>query len=234
MRLALLTLLVLTGTAAAKPAGGRPFPAPPSVEVVSGDPTVAQHVMSRSAVIARCMNGSRATFVRARITLSYGANRKVRSVGIRGGGATFARCVGRALRGLLSEQPVRGGRGRVVIAVRKGAGGPVPVPVPAPTPTPTPTPTTGDIHTCRVDDDCTIHFRLYACIPGNPVAVNKLDPAKVRATYPIEHDPCGMGGPQYDRLRESNEGRYSAACEARRCVVRDAGPRPSMLDTLHP
>lgn len=220
-RFALVTLLLLTGTAVAKPAGGRPFPAPPSVEVVSGDPTVAEHVMARADVIARCMNGSRATFARVRIKLAYGVNRKVRSVAVSGGGATFARCVGRALRGWMPGEVVRGGSGRVVIAVRKGGGGPTPVPA-------------GDIHTCRVDDDCTIHFRQHACIPGDPVAVNRLDPARVRTTYPVEHIACGMGGPQYDRLRDANENRYSAACEARRCVVRDAGPRPSMLDTLQP
>jgi hypothetical protein len=39
-----------------------------------------------------------------------------------------------------------------------------------------------------------------------------------------------MGGPRYERMRMMNEGRWSATCEARRCVVHDAGVRRGPLD----
>ncbi|MNC95922.1 hypothetical protein D3C83_131530 [compost metagenome] len=56
------------------------------------------------------------------------------------------------------------------------------------------------------------------------------DRDKLNAAFPIEHEPCGMGGPQYEQLRMRNEGRYAAACEQARCVVHDRGPQPTMFD----
>jgi hypothetical protein len=235
--LIVLGILTSAGVAAARPAvrppdptDGQPPSAPAQLEVISGDDTVAQHVISRTDAIVACLDARRATFVRARIRLSWGRDRKVRSVGVSGGGASFSRCVGKALRGLMPETTVRAGSGRVVIALRAARV----APGPAPGPQPMPAPPAGDLHTCRIDTDCTLHFRTSACIASDPVAVNKLDPAKVRATYPVRRLECGMGGPQYDELRDSNENRYSAACERARCVLRDAGPQPTRQFRLAP
>ncbi|MBZ0231507.1 MAG: hypothetical protein K8M05_04095, partial [Deltaproteobacteria bacterium] len=103
---------------------------------------------------------------------------------------------------------------------------PPPKVTPAPKPTPAPAGKAA-LQRCTVDADCTIHFQTHACIAGDPVAVNKRDMAAVRTAFPVRRIECAMGGPQYMDLMMANEGRYSAACEASRCVVRDAGPRPT-------
>lgn len=234
-----LSLLATAGVAAAKPAPirpdpdrGRPYRPPAQLEVTRGDPTVAAHVEARAGAIARCLTGRGTTFVRARVRLTWARTSKVRSIGVSGGGAAFARCVGKALRGSLPGKVARGGSGRVEFVVRAfDTIEPVPVPMPEPEPKPLPA---GDIHACRVDSDCTLHFRLSACVPGDPVAVNTLDPAKVRTTYPVRRLECAMGGPQYDELLRSTENRWAARCEQARCVVHDAGPQPTHPFRLAP
>ncbi|HUQ04334.1 MAG TPA: hypothetical protein VM261_17665 [Kofleriaceae bacterium] len=214
MRLRLLAILCLLGTAAFAPS-------PRPVEVVSGDATVAAQLEARAAQLAECKPRTRATFIRTRIKLRWNARGEVRSVSVGGpGGAAFARCVSKALRGSLVEPPARAGSGSAVVILRRAV-------VRKPDALTLPATRTPALQRCTVDADCVIHFQSSACIAGDPVAVNGTDMAAVRAAYPVRRLDCGMGGPQYDRLRMQNEGRYSAACEARQCVVRDAGPRPA-------
>ena len=82
-----------------------------------------------------------------------------------------------------------------------------------------------DIYACRVDADCTVYFRTQACFPADPigVATAKLDVA--RRLLPVRHEACGMGGPDYERRRMENEGRYAARCDQQRCAVTDRGPQ---------
>jgi hypothetical protein len=221
MRLRLLAILCLLTSAAFAPT-------PRPVEVVSGDATVAAQVEAHAAQLAECKPRTRATFIRTRIKLRWNARGEVRAVSVGGpGGAAFARCVQRALRGALVEPPARAGSGSAVVILRRAV-----VRTPATTTT-TPVITAAPaLQRCTVDADCVIHFQSSACIPGDPVAVNGKDMAAVRKAYPVRHLACGMGGPQYDRMRMQNEGRYSAACEAKQCVVRDAGPRPAFPGDL--
>ena len=132
------------------------------------------------------------------------------------------------------------GEPRISLAVRPGSytppPRPVPVPMPMPTPRPIPLPApapTSSLQSCKVSSDCTLHFQVQACAGGEPVAVSvHAHPAAVRKAYPVQNIACGMGGPQYDDLRASNENRYTAACEHSRCVAHDAGPQPTMRDRL--
>lgn len=191
-------------------------PRPGPVEVVSGHAVVAAQVEARSARLATCTPRTRATFVRTRVKLRWSARGDVRAVAVSGpGGAAFARCVSRALRGPLAAAPARAGSGSAVVIVRRAV-----VRTPAPPP-----PGKADLQRCTIDADCTIHFREHACISGDPIAVNKSDLAAARTAFPVRRLECAMGGPQYMELLMANEGRYRAACEASRCVVRDAGPR---------
>ena len=55
------------------------------------------------------------------------------------------------------------------------------------------------------------------------MATAKLDVA--RRLLPVRHEACGMGGPDYERRRMENEGRYAARCDQQRCAVTDRGPQ---------
>ncbi len=104
----------------------------------------------------------------------------------------------------------------------------MPVPLPAPiTPAPS-APTAASLQACEVDSDCRVHFRTSACFPGDPIGVNVRDPAAVRTIFPVKRQACAMGGPQYERQRMANEGRYGAVCKLDRCEVVDRGPRQTI------
>ena len=215
--LLLVVSFALGSMALAKPAAAYARK-PPAVEVVEGDPTVTDHVNAHAAELAKCTPRTRATFVRSRVTLRWNARGDVKSVAVGGpGGAAFARCVSKALRVPLDEAPARGGRGSPVVIIRRTV---VRTPVLAPAPV-----AVSPLQQCTKDDDCVVHFQSDACFPGDPVAVNKSDMTAVRAAFPVRHLDCAMGGQKYMEERMANEGRYSAACEAKQCVVRDAGPR---------
>jgi len=201
-------------------------PAPPALEIVDGDATVIALVQSRSDGLLACAR-QRATFVRARVRVAWTRKGKVRSATVSGGSAAFNRCATRLLRTGLAESIIRAGSGRASLIIRPGSYVP-------PTPKPPTPPVTGkvDIQACTVDSDCVVHFRSSGCFPGDPVGVNQLDPAQVQLTFPVKRMACGMGGPQYEQRRMADEGRYSAACEKKRCVVHDAGPRPTPLDGM--
>ena len=86
-------------------------------------------------------------------------------------------------------------------------------------------PASVDLYACQVDADCTVYFRHDGCFPGDPVGVAVARLADARRLIPVRRDACGMGGPDYERRRLANEGRYSARCERQRCAVVDRGPR---------
>ncbi|MBP8807713.1 MAG: hypothetical protein KBG48_30710 [Kofleriaceae bacterium] len=86
-------------------------------------------------------------------------------------------------------------------------------------------PASVDLYACQVDAECTVYFRHDGCFPGDPVGVAVARLADARRLIPVRRDACGMGGPDYERRRLANEGRYSARCERQRCAVVDRGPR---------
>ena len=86
-------------------------------------------------------------------------------------------------------------------------------------------PASVDVYACRVDADCTVYFRTQACFPADPIGVATAQLAAARRLMPQRHEACGMGGPDYERRRMANEGRYVARCEQQRCAVTDRGPQ---------
>jgi len=79
---------------------------------------------------------------------------------------------------------------------------------------------------CQVDTDCTIYFRTSACVPTDPIAVATAQLDRARALFPPKRIECGMGGPQYERLRRQNDGRWSTSCVAARCELREHAVDP--------
>lgn len=84
-----------------------------------------------------------------------------------------------------------------------------------------------DLYACRVASDCTIVFREQSCFPGDPVGVATARLAEARQRITIRREACGMGGPDYERRRLQNEGRWTVGCTAGRCQVVDHGIRPA-------
>ncbi|HVV85834.1 MAG TPA: hypothetical protein VHE35_22400, partial [Kofleriaceae bacterium] len=108
---------------------------------------------------------------------------------------------------------------------------PPPPPPPPVRPPPTPSTTTSGapgLDASPVDADCTVYFRTSSCFPGDPLAVASATLDAVRKAYPVRREECAMGGPDYERRRMENEGRYTTTCEAKRCVLHDAGPRKAI------
>ena len=246
-RLALLTVLGTAAAAAAGPPVGAPTgapvpirptepPPPPPVEITGGHPVVSAHVARNAAALSACAVHSRTPLVKARVRVTWDAKGRAKTVFVGGSTAAFGRCARTALLGAVPAVSRHSGSGVATIVVRRPPPAPVLIAKPEPPPPPVvkpeppkpappkpPVVKAGDIHSCRADSDCTLHFRLHACVPSDPVAVNQRDPEKVRATYPVRHLACGMGGPQYDQLRFESENRWSARCEQSRCVVHDNG-----------
>lgn len=255
--IALFAVVVLGGTASADVV--RPKPTHRIVTVPGGDKRLASLVTNRSSQILACADGAllkarvRATFDRGQrarqITVDADGDHPfercvanaLRGREARGGGPngpveiTFA----------IDVQPVVAPPPPAPSSPVLPPPAPAPVTKPAPTPIqpartpsnpaptrPAPTTTTAsatDFTSCRADDDCTLYFRLLACTPGDPLAVNKRGLDAARAAYPVKNLACGMGGPQYEQLRASNEGRYSATCVKNRCELRDSGPKPTTV-----
>jgi hypothetical protein len=224
--LPLFALAATTSLAAAKPAQGF-APRPRPIEII-GDESIRAYVEDHGAALLQCAELGSSSFARLQVRLSWNRRGKISSVGVSGGGARVNRCAGKALRGSIALAAPRAGRGKTQVLLRTDGR----IRTPAPTPVATPVPT---LQRCTADADCVIHFQESACIPGDPVAVSATaSAAAVRAAFPVRRIECGMGGPQYDELRRSNEGRYTPACEAKRCVVRDAGPQPTGPGGLRP
>jgi hypothetical protein len=185
----------------------------PTVEVTKGNPVVTSHVVRNGDELVACAAKGRAGAVKARVAIRWDRRGKARSIVVKGGTMAFRRCAKEALAGTLPITKRRAGSGSASFVVRKPAAAPA-------------KPAAPDLQACQVDSDCTIHYQLHACVVGDPIAVNKTDSAAVYKTYPVRRLDCGMGGPQYDELRRSVENRWSARCEASRCVVHDAGSQP--------
>lgn len=217
----LTTVAALTGGAAvAKPA--RPVDsglviqqAPPPISIVGRGSRIDGHVLARGDELLRCSRGSRATFLRARVSLRWNADGAITRASVTGGSAAFNRCAGRALLGQLDGfDPLTGRKGaaRTSFAIRK------PAQIVDRTPAPPPADT---LQFCQADDDCTVYFRTSSCVPSDPVAVNGHDLKAVVAKYGHKNDPCGMGGPQYEKLRWQNEGRWTASCVQQTCTLQE-------------
>lgn len=218
--LASVVLVGLTATASAK----RVYvpPAPTVTLVRSTSPALVEHLERNDAALVACAANERRAALSVRVSARWDATGRMRSVAVQGGSARFNRCASTALRGPIAV--TRRGNGNALIKVpRPGKG------TPAIPPTPTPAPKPVAMDSCQADTDCTLYFRTQSCIPGDPIAVNTSQLAAARTKYPMKHDPCGMGGPQYDDLRFSFEGRYHASCVQQTCVVHDAGPQKSPL-----
>jgi hypothetical protein len=215
----------------------RPAPPPVNLTVAPGsDARLGQVVRTHAGDLIACASRS---LIKVKLRASFDHGGRARQIIVRSdGGRAFERCVAKALRGERSARRGVSGPRDVAFVIDAAPGmpapKPVPVPAPKPVPAPAPPPKPGklDVQACKVDSDCTVHFRVHACFPGNPIGVNKLDPAAVRAAFPVERHACGMGGPQYDRQRMANEGRYTAACQASRCAVVDHGLRPTIFDGI--
>ena len=210
--LASVFLVGLTATASAK----RVYvPPAPSVTLVrSTSVALVEHIERNDAALVACAANERRAALSVRVSARWDNAGRTRSVSVQGGSARFNRCASTALRGMLSVRAR--GTGNALIKVPR----PTKL-VPAPAPAPKPV----AIDSCQADSDCTLYFRTQSCIPGDPMAVNTNQLAAARTKFPMKHDACGMGGPSYDRLRESFEGRYHAQCVRQTCVVHDAGPQ---------
>ena len=251
-----LSALVLGLAAVALPAAAQPQPQPQppaapiagkrlppsSLAVTSKSGPLARHIQRRAASLEACLASERRPTVKVVVRARWNRDGATLAVTATGGSARFNRCAAGMLRGWIADVA---GRGSALARFTLTRPAPVPPPIiapgdplaptpdPVPIEKPTPSPSTGALDACTTSDDCTIYFRTASCVASDPVAVNrgKLDLA--RKTYPLRHDPCGMGGPQYERLRRMNENRWSTTCEARRCVLHDAGLRDPM-DPLDP
>lgn len=227
LALASVALVGLTTTASAK----RVYvpPAPTITLVRATSPALVAHLERHDDALVACASNERRATLSVRVSARWDGAGRMRSVSVQGGSARFNRCASTALRGAIAV--TTRGNGTALIKVPRPAR-PTPVIVPAPTPAPAPAPKPVAIDSCRADSDCTIYFRVQSCIPGDPMAVNASQLAAARTKFPMKHDPCGMGGPQYDELRDSFEGRYHANCVQQRCVVHDAGPQRSGLSPI--
>ncbi|MBK9036501.1 MAG: hypothetical protein IPL61_35515 [Myxococcales bacterium] len=210
LRRSLVTLafaaVATTGVASAK---RMPVPPPPRpVLVISTTPALVEHIQTRDAVLVACARGERAAVIATRVTLRWDSAARVRAVSVRGGTVRFNRCAARALRGTIAGVTGRG-IARATMKVQR----PVAPSRPAPT----------ALDACQVDADCTIYFRLQACVPQEPLAINRAQGPAARAAFPPRRLECAMGGPDYDELVRANERRWSTSCAQARCVLHDAG-----------
>lgn len=214
-----LCLVGLTaGTAAAKR-----MPTPQPLTLTRGQGPAAELVQSRAADLVACSHNGRATLLRMRVTLRWNRDGKVLRANSYGGSAAVNRCVAKVLGGFIPNVTGRGSA-QVAYTIRRPAIVIAPAPGPMPLPVPPPRVATSALLTCNVDDDCTLHFQTMSCVARDPIAVNKRDPDAVRLAFPVKQEACGMGGPQYDQLRDDNERRWSASCSKSRCTVIEHAP----------
>ncbi|MCE9575625.1 MAG: hypothetical protein K8W52_20915 [Deltaproteobacteria bacterium] len=222
-------LALATSTSIAQPAGAPPVPPNPmaiseTIDVVRGAEPVTAYVQARATAIAGCIPKNK-TDVRTRISLRWNRGGKLTTIDVSGGNAAYNRCVRAAVRGTIGA--TRRGSGQILLVAHRR--GPAPIPSTPPAPAPIVTAQSGhpDLTSCKVDSDCTLYFQTSSCVPSDPIAVNTVDPAAVRKAFPPRRIECAMGGPQYDRLRMSQENRYATRCEQRQCVLIDHGAQPA-------
>ncbi|HEY4057453.1 MAG TPA: hypothetical protein VGM39_12635 [Kofleriaceae bacterium] len=246
--LALVAVLALGGTASA----GSPKPAHRVVTAPGGDKRLAALVTERAPQILACAGGA---LLKGHVRATFDYGQRARQIVVDADGDhPFEKCVATTLRGRAAHGG--GPNGPVELAftieevpavappsvkpVKQTPLKPAPLkpaplkPAPVkPGPSTTTTAPASELTSCRVDADCTLYFRLASCTPGDPMAVNAKQLDAARLKFPMRHLECAMGGPQFDELRERDEGRYSAACVKTQCVVSDKGPQPTMQERMH-
>jgi len=224
----LLAVLLWLSSAASVAVAGAPVPGGPlPVEITTTQPKLVAHLQTHGPALQTCALTAKPSLLRVKVRLAWNRGQRTYGVAVSGGGGTFNRCAAKALRGTLVGGGTRSGSGRATLVLRRGAIAPA-RPVPIPMTPPSSSPATA-LDSCRVDTDCTVHFRMYACVNSDPIAVSSKDPAAVRAAYPVRRLDCGMGGPQWEAARDAAD-RWSARCEVNRCVLVE-GPVPA---SLHP
>lgn len=208
LALAAVALAALTSTAAAKRMPPPPKPGP--VTITSSSRPLTDYLAAHEAALIACAKRERGATIKATVLARWDDDGALGVVRVGGGTARFGRCATAALRGQLPGITTRASARAKLVIDRKRLGA-----------TPRPDDGLAALATCQVDSDCTIYFRTAGCVPSDPIAVATAQLDAARAKFPLKLLACGMGGPQYDRLRRQNEGRWSTSCVAARCELRE-------------
>ncbi|MBL8624354.1 MAG: hypothetical protein JNK64_23810 [Myxococcales bacterium] len=209
LALAAVALAALTTTAAAKRMPPPP-PRPGPVTITSSSRPLTDYLTAHQAALIACAKRERGAVLKVTVLVRWDADGTTGAVRVGGATARFGRCATAALRGQIPGVSGRASA-RAKLAIDRKRLGPAPRLDDGP----------AALAACQVDSDCTIYFRTSACVPTDPIAVatSQLDAA--RAMFPLKRVDCGMGGPQYERLRQENAGRWSTSCVAARCELRE-------------
>ncbi|MBK7075476.1 MAG: hypothetical protein IPH44_24615 [Myxococcales bacterium] len=207
LALAAVALAALTSTAAAK---RMPPPPPGPVTITSTSRPLTDHLAAHEAALIACAKRERGAVLKATVLVRWDADGTTGALRVGGSTARFGRCATAALRGQIPGVSGRASARAKLVIDRKRLGG-----------APRPDDGTAALAGCQVDSDCTIYFRTSACVPTDPIAVATSQLDRARALFPPKHIECAMGGPQYERLRRQNEGRWTASCVAARCELRE-------------
>ena len=203
LALAAVALAALTATAAAK---RMPPPPPGPVTITSSSRPLADYLAAHEAALIACAKRERGAVLKVTVLVRWADDGTTGAVRVGGSTARFGRCATAALRGQVPGASSRTTARAKLVIDRKRLGA-----------APRPDDGLAALATCQVDSDCTIYFRTSACVPSDPIAVATTQLDAARAKFPLKLLACGMGGPQYDRLRRQNEGRWSTSCVAARC-----------------
>ncbi len=212
LALAALALAALTSTAAAKR-----MPPPPAspVTITSTSRPLTDHLAAHEAALIACAKRERGATIKATVLARWADDGTLGVVRVGGGTARFGRCATAALRGQLAGVTGAASARAKLVIDRKRLG-----------PAPRPDDGLAALATCQVDSDCTIYFRTSACVPADPIAVATAQLDAARAKFPVKREACGMGGPQYERLRRANDGRWTTSCVASRCGLIEHATTP--------
>jgi len=212
--LAALALAALTSTAAAKRMPPPP-PQPSPVTITSTSRPLTDHLAAHEAALIACAKRERGATIKATVLVRWDDDGALGVVRVGGSTARFGRCAAAALRGQLPGVSARASARAKLVIDRKRLG-----------PAPRPDDGSAALATCQADSDCTIYFRTSACVPSDPIAVATAQLDRARALFPVKREACGMGGPQYERLRRANDGRWTTSCVASRCELREHAVDP--------
>lgn len=212
LALAALALAALTSTAAAK---RMPLPPASPVTITSTSRPLTDHLAAHEAALIACAKRERGATIKATVLARWADDGTLGVVRVGGGTARFGRCATAALRGQLAGVTGAASARAKLVIDRKRLG-----------PAPRPDDGLAALATCQVDSDCTIYFRTSACVPADPIAVATAQLDAARAKFPVKREACGMGGPQYERLRRANDGRWTTSCVASRCGLIEHATTP--------
>lgn len=204
LALAAVALAALTSTAAAKRMPPPPQPGP--VTITSTSRPLTDHLAAHEAALIACAKRERGATIKATVLVRWDDDGALGVVRVGGSTARFGRCATAALRGQLAGVTARASARAKLVIDRKRLGAAA-----------GPDDGVAALATCQVDSDCTIYFRTSACVPSDPIAVATAQLDAARAKFPVKREACGMGGPQYERLRRANDGRWTTSCVAARC-----------------